>query len=204
MRFLDRLLGRTNPDDLRERLFDAAKDADNDAAPLYALCRANERAIIEAFPSWRTVPKEVRDDREKCCRWGNGLIMIARVFAELMGRPELLASSIDPPGPNSIFTRLERELSATRDHVDAGRWDEAFAGLSVVLSQVEALRGSGADHYRAIALGQLGEARHHVGDLDGAREAFEGALAACEHARDEEGIRCYRRNLALTRKELER
>jgi hypothetical protein len=204
MRFLDRLLGRTNPDVLREKLFDAAAGAELDVAPLLALCRANERAIVEAFPSWRRVPKEVRDDRDKCYRWGYGLLMIARVFADRMNRPELLASSIDPGGDRSVFTRLERSLAATRDHVDAGRWDEAFAGLSIVLNQVERLRGSGADHYRAIALGQLGEARFRVGDLEGAREAFEGALAACEHARDEEGIRCYRRNLALTRKELER
>jgi hypothetical protein len=203
MRFLDRLLGRTNPDELREKLFDAATNADMDAAPLLALCRANERAIIDAFASWCRMPRDVRDDRDRCYRWGNGLITIARVFDELMGRPELRIALLARDG-SKIFADLERSLASTRDHVDAGRWDEAFAGLCVVLNQVERLRGSGADHYRAIALGQLGEARFHVGDLEGAREAFEGALAACEHARDEEGIRRHRRNLALTRKELER
>lgn len=201
MRFLDRLLRRTDPERLLERLLDAA--ARSDRSPLIELCRANERTIAEKFASWCRFPPDVRDDPEKCRRRGEGLIAIARAFDEHLGRPALLASLLPPRGEDP-FERLERSLLITRRLVDAGRWYEAFASLQDLLDEVSRLRGTGAEHYRALALGQLGEARFRVGDLEGAREAFQGALAACERVRDEEGIRIYRKNIAVTRRALGR
>lgn len=66
--------------DLREQLFAAV--AKGDADTFAELCRKNRQAILQAFPDWRRAPDSVRHDREKIQRYGNGLVAVARFFAE--------------------------------------------------------------------------------------------------------------------------
>ena len=71
--FFDRIFRRwskappPSPEELRERLFDAAST--DDRASLEDLCRHNEAAIAEHFPSWQKVPDDVRADPARLNRY---------------------------------------------------------------------------------------------------------------------------------------
>src|SRR5262249_40631548 len=93
MGFFDALFGSRNlaiedPDRLRETLFDAA--AEGDLRQREKLCRANQKTIVEQFPAWQTVPETVRRDPSAVPRYAQGLIEVAKLFAERLATPALL------------------------------------------------------------------------------------------------------------------
>src|SRR3954463_5508169 len=77
------------PDQVRERLFDAA--AAKDAGALAKLCAAHEETVLANFDSWKRVPEAFRTP-EKLAWYGPGLLAVMQHFAVSRGRPELLES----------------------------------------------------------------------------------------------------------------
>src|SRR5215475_9002802 len=80
MGFFDRFKKQSPPADLREALLDAAGRKDMKA--LLSLCGKHQAEIRKAFPDWRTLPAEIRNDRKACDRYVRGLMATASCFQQ--------------------------------------------------------------------------------------------------------------------------
>jgi tetratricopeptide (TPR) repeat protein len=173
--------------DLRETLF-AAFDR-GDIARLEELCRAHRTEILGEFPAWQTVPLEVRGDPERLQHYANGLITIARVFAERFGDDSLLRQLAG--GEDNPLAKWDAELQAASEEIDQMHYAEAGRRLERVLDETNALRGTGADQLRPITLAFLGECMFQEGNADAALPFYELALEGVRAIGDASGIAAY-------------
>src|SRR4051812_17265129 len=103
MGFFDFLFSSKKPlssEQIRELLFDAV--AAGDTGALAKECERHESAVLEHFPSWKTVPVAFRSEPDALAWYGQGLIEVARHFAATRGNDELLAALTGPPEDNPI------------------------------------------------------------------------------------------------------
>jgi tetratricopeptide (TPR) repeat protein len=195
MGLFDRLFGSrgepTAPDDLRRALFDAV--AAGNQARLKALCETHEAVIAASFEAWTRVPEAFRTP-EKLQWYGPGLIAVARHFAEARGRPELMQRLASRPEGNPLVG-WQRSLAEAGRLIAEGEYEAAVARLRETLETTAELQGSGADTYRPITYGRLGEGLLQLRDAEAAREATVRALAGCEATGDAAGIVAYLGNL---------
>ena len=168
-------------------LFAAAERGD--LPQLEELCRMHRSAIVEAFPAWQTVPEELRADATNLQRYANGLITVARVFAERLGDDQLMQRL--GGGGNNPLAKWDTELQAASEEMEQLRYAEAGRRLERVLDETNALRGSGADQLRPITLGFLGECMFQEGNADAALPFYELALDAVRAIGDASGIAAY-------------
>jgi len=146
------------------------------------LCAAHEEAVLAAFAGWTRVPEAYRTP-DKLGWYGPGLIGVAQHFAQVRGRPELLQSMVGPPQSNPLvgWQRALAEVSALmKEH----RYAEAVPRLRTTLEQTADLQGTGADAYRPVTHGHLGQCLFQLGDTEAARAPTEQALRLCEAAGD--------------------
>ncbi|WP_224245101.1 tetratricopeptide repeat protein [Hyalangium gracile] len=194
MGFFDRLFGRaappapSSPDALRERLFDAVQSGDG--AALARLCTEHEAAILEHFPSWQNVPEEIRRDRTRLQRYGQGLVSIARYFAETRSRPELLQRLMGPPAENPIM-RWEKVLARSEELMGGLDFEGALALLTPEEERIRGISGGSAESIRAMTLGQMATCHFQSGRPEVAIPLYRQALELCRKAQDEEGIAAY-------------
>src|SRR4051812_3707614 len=125
MGIFDRLFGSREkpltPEQIRDRLFDAAAAGDDRA--LASLCAAHEEMVLESFGAWKRVPEAFRTP-DRLAWYGPGLIAVARHFAEVRGRPELLQSMMGPPEDNPLV-QWQRALADVQPLMAEHRYDEA-------------------------------------------------------------------------------
>ena len=193
MGFFDRFRSRAEPvtpDQLRQQLFDAV--AARDQALLARLCAAHEAVVLASFAGWQRVPDEFRTP-DKLSWYGPGLVAVAQHLAS-RGHPELLQGLAGPPAANPL-TRWQRALAEVGALMTEHQYPEAAARLRATLDETAGLQGSGADTYRPVTLGRLGECLFQSGDADGARAPTEQALALCQASRDDDGVVAYLGNL---------
>lgn len=171
--------------DLRQQLFEAAAQGDADA--FGRLCRDHQDAIRKSFPGWLTAPESVRSDREQIKRYGNGLVAVARFFAERLGDPGLMQLLQGPPSEQNPVSRWQEGLIAAQRRLEAGEFAAARNDLTALLEESRGLAGSGADHLRCYTLGSLAACHFHLGSLEQAEQATGQALEICRQAGDAEG-----------------
>ncbi len=181
-----------DPEQLRTLLFDAA--AAGDQKRFDALCRANQDAIVRLFPEWQKVPESIRKDPAAVPRFAQGLIAVARHFAERLGRPELLQRLKGTPEDNPLW-RWQEALRQTQAMMQELRYQEAAGRLSDLLIDVRELQGSGADAYLPLTYGRLGECYFQAGEAAKAVAPTRQALELCEKHGDVEGVIAYHGNL---------
>lgn len=195
MGVLERLFGSrgkaVTEEQVREALFEAVAAGDDEA--LAGLCAAHEAVVLARFGEWTRVPESHRTP-DKLPRYGAGLIAVARHFAEKRGRPELMQRMMGPPESNPLVM-WKRALGEVDSMMAELRYEEAAERLRETLDRTEGLQGTGAEAYRPITLGRLGDCLMQAGDIDGARTATERALAGCAAAGDGEGVVAYLGNL---------
>lgn len=172
--------------DLRELLFAAIESGD--MPQLEELCRRHRAAIVDAFPTWQTVPVALREDPALLQHYANGLIAVARVFAERLGDDSLLVRLGSGDNP---LAKWDAELQAASEDMEQLRYAEAGRRLERVLDETNALRGTGADQLRPITLGFLGECMFQEGNADAALPFYELALEAVRAIGDASGIAAY-------------
>lgn len=193
MSFFEKLFGRkpqpkiTTPEELRELLFDAAARGEG---PLEDLCRAHREAILISFATWTKVPPEVRTDPAAVQRYANGLIGVARLFAETLGDPTLFERLAGPPKANPIVVWQE-QLGEARKLMDALRYREAAEILTAAREATRGLTGPAVNEYLPLTLGFLGECHFHGGEAERALDPFREALRLCEEHEDGEGFLAY-------------
>jgi tetratricopeptide (TPR) repeat protein len=195
MGFWDSLFGRrrpSSPEEVREALFDAARRGD--AAALAKLAEEHEAGVLEHFGGWAKVPEALRRDPAAVQAYAQGLIGVAQHFAEVRGRPELIARLAGPPADNPLV-RWERALKEADARMEEGDYEGAAELFRAALDGVKGLSGSGVDRYLPVTLGRIGSCLFQMGDADGAAAPFERALALCEAQGDDEGTRAYLGNL---------
>lgn len=175
-----------DPQQLRAALFDAA--AGGDSKRFERLCRDHRRAILDSFADWRRLPPGLMDQHDSMNRYAQGLIAVARYFADHFGQPSLLELLKSTPEDNPIV-QWQSRVQAASGLLEEARYAEAVAALQDCLIDTRGLRGTGAESWRAITFQLLAESRFHQG---GAREAIEPsrqALHLCETLGDARGIR---------------
>jgi tetratricopeptide (TPR) repeat protein len=173
---------------LQEQLFAAAAKRDEDS--LLALCQQHADEIARHFSAWRKVPDSIRSDVVRMQRYVEGLIAIARCFAEDLDRPELMDLIQGGSGSNPI-RHWQETMARARPLIDSFQYDEAIELLSREAAALRGLQGGDADRMHAVTLGTLAECHFHRG---AAREAIEPARAAhslCWQAQDREGVLAY-------------
>ncbi len=190
-------------DDLRDRLISLVHHGDE--AELHRVCLEHRVDIEREFRSWKTVPQAWRESRDSLDRYVAGLLAIARVFADGLGRPELLEHlmgrdrSSDEPSP---MDRWHEGLEASQKLLDDGAHREAATLLQTIVEETDGVRGSWVDEYLPVTLGMLGGAYFNAGLVERASEPTARALALCEEVQDEEGIAAYLTNLHEIRRYL--
>jgi tetratricopeptide (TPR) repeat protein len=174
----------TDPNHLRDELFAG------DASRLERLARTNQAAVLEHFRSWQHVPDAVRADPSAIQGYVHCMVAIAQVFAEKLGRPELMAALAGPPQSNPL-TKWQAALRQARELMDALRYPEARAILTDALIDSWGMSGTGVGTYLPITHGYVAEAHFQSGAADQAVPHLEQALALCERSGDAEGIAAY-------------
>lgn len=183
-------LSRQDPDQVREELFAAA--AEGDEPRLEALAEAHAPLVLASFAGWRRVPPEVKSDPARLDRWARGLIGVAVHFAQRRGRPELLYMLKSGETPLSGWTETLGKAQRLRGELEL---EEAARLLTDVLIDTRALQGEGADHFRAVTFGLLGDVRFQAGQPDLALGPTRRALELCQARGDDVGVRTYVENL---------
>ena len=173
------------PDALRERLFVLV--AESDGRALEALCRERRAEIVAQYPSWQKVPVPIREQPEKLQRYANGLIGVARFFAEALADRSLLDLLEGKSGGNPL-DEWQDGLRAGRALLQEGKFPEAVGHLEALLSKGEKLKGTAVARPLVFTLETLAEARFHGGDAAGAVEPLKRALAICREQGDVEGV----------------
>lgn len=197
MGLFDALFGKSekpiaDPALLRDELFAAARAGD--ARRLERLARANQPAVLEHFRSWQKVPEAVRADPAAVQGYVHSMVAVARVFAERLGRPELMAALTGPPGSNPI-AKWQDALRRAGELIEGLRYPEARAVLTDALIDSRGMTGSGVDTLLPVTHGRLAEAHFHAGAAAQAVPHLEQALALCEKSGDREGVAAYTASL---------
>lgn len=166
-----------------------------DRAELDRVCRANEQAIVDAFPSWaKRDPALGRPTRREIDQLVQVLGAVAEHMRDRLGRAEPWALLTAPPGGNPIDA-WQRDLQRAQALEEADRHDDAVELLEALLERVRALEGTAADELAAVTHGRLGRALFHTGRVERAKAAFERALALSEANGDVDGRRAYHSSL---------
>lgn len=173
---------------LRDLLFQAV--ARGDAEALEAACREHGAEIVAAFPSWKTVPPEVRRDAARVSAYAALLMAIARCMADRLGLHAPLEELVGTPETNPVL-RWQAALEETRRRMDEAKYAEAAERLSPLAEEIRGATGSAVASLLPIVLGWLGECRFQVGDAAGAIAPTEEALRLCEEANDAQGARAH-------------
>ncbi|HEY5934711.1 MAG TPA: hypothetical protein VIU61_08750 [Kofleriaceae bacterium] len=177
---------------LRDLVFDAV--ASGDLAHVEALCREHRDAIVDEFPRWQSVPPEVRGVPQAMQRYATGLITTARMFAERLGSPVLLAKLQGNPEDNPLM-RWENELDRARNEMHGLRYPEATQRLEVLLEQTRTLEGTGPERLRPLTLGFLADCYFQQRGPERSVPLLEEALARSRALADRDGVIAYLGNL---------
>ena len=173
--------------DLRDTLF--ASVDNGDLEELEALCRTHRAEIVETFGAWQLVPESIRGDSARLQHYANGLIAIARVFAERLDDDQLirkLGGEEDSP-----LAHWDAELHAATQEMEQLKFTHAGRRLEKLLDETNTLRGPGADQLRPITLAMLGECMFQEGNADVALPFYELALEGVRAIGDANGIAAY-------------
>ncbi len=178
-------------EELRRLLWEAA--ARGNETDLAALCQAHRQQIAQLFPSWRTIPPELRSQPSRMEAYVQAMIAVARLF-ERLGDPSLLQILMGSPRDNPLL-RWQQRLEAAQKAMEELRFEETTGELERLLAEVRDLKGSGADTYLPITYGLLGECLFQAGRAEQAVAPTEEALRRCRSAGDAEGTATYLGNL---------
>jgi tetratricopeptide (TPR) repeat protein len=177
---------------LRDLVFDAV--ATGDLGQVETLCREHHDAIVDEFPSWQSVPPEIRGEPRAMQRYANGLITTARVFAERLGSPVLLAKLQGNPEDNPLV-RWETELDRARNEMHALQYAEATRRLEALAAQTASLEGTGPERLRPLTLGFLADGYFQQRHGERAVPLLQEALARSRALHDLDGVIAYLGNL---------
>jgi tetratricopeptide (TPR) repeat protein len=181
-----------SPDELRAQLFDAASR--QDATLLEELCIRHQAAILEHFTTWQKPPESVRRVQPLLQRYIDGLVAVARCFADRLSRPELMEALQGPPGSNPLL-RWQQALDQARSAMEALNYADAEEILRRCLEEASGLQGSGVTLYLPVTYGLLGECLFQSGHAGDAVAPTAEALDLSQAAGDTEGERAYVGNL---------
>jgi tetratricopeptide (TPR) repeat protein len=178
------------PDELRRLLLEAAANDD----PAFAqLCRQHRETIRQEFPAWCGIPEPLRHDRPRTEQYVQGIVAVARFFAEHLGQPELM-QRLSGGGDNPL-TRWQRSLKQAQSWMAEVRYRESVTLLTDALIDTRRLTGSGADALLPMTFGLLGECYFQCGEAARALAPTEKALEICTRTGDAEGCITYLGNL---------
>ncbi|MEZ4445244.1 MAG: tetratricopeptide repeat protein [Polyangiaceae bacterium] len=176
-------------DEVRRALIEAA----GDPSAFAAILAEHEALIVAHAPSWATVPERIRDDAQALERYAEMLMRLASACVE-RGHPALMQRLMGEDGDNPL-SEAERALSRARELMNELDYERAEEVLAELRDDLSALRGPGAAHYGAFALGFAGECAFQRGAMREAIERTEEALATCLQLEERPGIEVYHRNL---------
>jgi len=180
----------TEPNLLLQRLLAAQTTED-----LETLIVANLHQMLTAFPAWRTVPAQVREDPEAASRYVSRLILVAQLL-DTLGHPGPLRALQGDREENPIH-RWRWAFAQSQALADAGDHADSIEVLTSLLSELGRVSGSAVDDLRPKVLGALGTAWFQAADIGQAFLWTERALAACLANEDSEGAATYRETLQV-------
>jgi hypothetical protein len=178
-------------DQLRTALFDAA--ASGDTRKVESLVSRHRERVAALFPSWTTVPAEVRSDPHRRKWWAEGAIGVAEAAARF-GDNSMMARLLGREGDNILIAWQNALRSALTDST-SGHYMSAIHILEDMLEQTRGLTGSGVDDLLPKTYGLLGTVYYLAGNRDTGRTYTVKAKEYCERIGDVEGVEVYSAHL---------
>lgn len=175
----------SDPDELRDALFDAA--GSGDARTFARLIAARVDLIVASFPDWSVIPDPADADPGRIQWIGNGLIALATHFAERRDDPRLLDSlqgTADGTNPIQVWQDAMDRCDALRLE---GKWDEARTFPEEQLAAVRGMTGGASETMLAMTLVKIGQCHFAVGQVEEAIEPMHEALELYREAEDLQG-----------------
>jgi hypothetical protein len=176
---------------LRTALFDAV--ASGDTRKVESLVSQHRERVAALFPSWTTVPAEVRSDPLRTKLWVAGALGVAQAAARF-GDNSMMARLLGPPGDNIIITWQNALKSALGD-ATSGHYMSAIHILEDMIERAKGLTGSGVDDLLPKTYGMLGSAYYRAGHRGAGRTYMVKAKEYCERIGDVEGVDVYSKHL---------
>ena len=181
-----------NIEELKKQLFESIDR--NHMTEFEHLCTDNAQHILKAFPSWKTPPAEIKNDKDLFKKYAYCLMIIASYFQKQMGRSELMTmlTGID----DSEMTRnWQNDLGQAQQLMQQLQLAEAKPILQGCLDRAEGVSGAGVDKFLPLTMGFLGECHFHSNEMDKAAEYMEKAFQLCSLSGDVDAALAYRSNL---------
>jgi hypothetical protein len=178
-------------DQLRTALFDAV--ASEDTRNVESLVSRHRERVAALFPSWTTVPAEVRSDPLRTKWWAEGALGVAKAAAQF-GDNSMMARLLGREGDN-ILTAWQNALRSALTDSTSGHYMSAIHILEDMLERTRGLTGSGVDDLLPKTYGLLGTVYYLGGHRDTGRAYTVKAKEYCERIGDVEGVEVYSTHL---------
>jgi tetratricopeptide (TPR) repeat protein len=172
---------------LRDRLITAVKE--NEEQHFAELCGQHADQIAREFPNWKTVPVEIRNDREQSRFYVRTIIAIAQAF-NAAGNPQLLAQLQTPDAQNPAV-KWNEQIEQAKKLLKEWKLSEAIEVAQAALIDNRKLAGDLAEHNNGLAQAILGHAHYRQGRMRDAIGHFQQAVAACRTENDIAGVPIY-------------
>jgi hypothetical protein len=176
---------------LRTALFDSV--ASGDTRNVETLVSRHRERVAALFPSWTTVPAEVRPDALRTKWWAEGALGVAKAAAQF-GDSSMMARLLGPPGDNILIEWQDALRSALTDST-GGHYMSSIRILEGMIERTSGLKGSGVDGLLPKTYGLLGTVYYLAGHRDTGRTYTEKAKEYCERIGDVEGVEVYATHL---------
>lgn len=194
MGFLDLLRLRRWPNSVsivQRQLFEAVRKQDDRS--LMHLVNKYDEIIRHEFPTWSTLPLDIRGHPRWEPWYMNGLIGVAE-FYRRCGMSALVDGLVGADVDNPML-RWGKVIQDAQAALEADRPVEVVDLLQPLVEEIGACRGTGVDVHLPVALGTLGAAYHKCGHKARALEFTRRAAVRCRENGDAKGGEIYERNL---------
>ena len=178
-------------DQLRTALFDFV--ASGDTRNVESLVSRHRERVAALFPSWTTVPLEVRADPLRTKWWAGGALGVAKIAAQL-GDESLMAQLLGREDDNILIT-WQSALRSAQAEATRDRYASAIHILEDILERTKGLTGTGVDDLLPKSYGLLGTAYWRAGNRDIGRTYLVKAREYCERIGNDDGAKTYSTNL---------
>jgi hypothetical protein len=182
---------RLSDDELRTALFGAV--ASGDTRKVESLVSQHKKRVTALFPSWTSLPRDVRSDLVRTRWWVDGALGVAQAAARF-GNHSMMALLVGPPGDNIIIS-WQNALRSALTHSRSGNQLIAIHLLEDMLEQTKGLTGSAVDDLLPKVYGLLGTAYYLAGKRHRGRTYTVKAKKYCERIGDVEGVEVYSTHL---------
>ncbi|MEZ6046812.1 MAG: hypothetical protein R3C11_14785 [Planctomycetaceae bacterium] len=164
-------------------------------AKFIRFCKDYKSQIEDHVESLRKVSEELRGSPEGEQNYVQGLMRAGMVLNQYCASDKLWNAITGPRDSNDPTSKLQACLNQIPSRIEQGEHDEVIKELQQWYIEMEKLRGTLPEYYKAVIQGQIGAVAYGCGNLKSAESSFAKALELCRANVDSDGVMSYLGNL---------